>query len=353
MNNKEKVILQALMGLDIGGAETHVVELCLDLKSRGYRVIVAANEGMYESILKENGIEVVNVPLHTKNPIAVLKSIKILNRLIKSESIKLVHAHARIPAFILSLLQGSLNFTMITTAHGVFHVNFLLKRITRWGDEVFAVSEEVKKYLLENYDLKEEQIHRNINGINVEKFKTTEDFMDNKAVVHVSRLEEDTSKVARLLIQYGKENSDKDIIIVGGGDELEKLTLLAKGLDNVFLAGKTTDVTKYLKKAKVFVGVGRAALEAMSYGLPTLLAGTHGYMGLLNKDNIKTAAINNFSARYTEEINYEALSKDLDFILDASREIDCTWERKYIQENYSVRKMVDNYENVYKRYLGD
>ena len=60
---------------------------------------------------------------------------KIAEKIIKEEDIKLVHAHARIPAFILSLLQ-ILGFTMITTAHGIFHVNFLLRRITRWGDEV-------------------------------------------------------------------------------------------------------------------------------------------------------------------------------------------------------------------------
>ena len=353
MDNKEKVILQALMGLDIGGAETHVVELCLELKSRGYRVIVAANGGMYESILRKNGIEVVNVPLHTKNPIAVFKSIRILTKLIKSEKIKLVHAHARIPAFILSLLQNSLGFVMITTAHGIFHVNFLLKHITKWGDRVFAVSEEVKKYLLENYNLDEKQIHRNINGINLEKFKSTNNLKNSKAVVHVSRLEENTSKVAKLLIQYGRNNRDKKIIIVGGGEELEKLITFADGLDNVILTGKTTDVTEYLKDAKVFVGVGRAALEAMSYGLPTILAGTHGYMGLLNEDNIDLASINNFSARYTEEITYEALNKDLDILLNTTEEIDCSWGREYIEKNYSVRKMVDNYEEVYKYYLGD
>lgn len=43
---KEKTVLQALMGLDIGGAETHVIELSIELKKRGYRVIVASNGGV-------------------------------------------------------------------------------------------------------------------------------------------------------------------------------------------------------------------------------------------------------------------------------------------------------------------
>ena len=138
--SKKKVILQALMSLDIGGAETHVIELSIELVRRGYRVIVVSNGGSYESVLKENGVEVYNIPLHTKNPLAVFKSIRMLYRLIKSEEIELVHAHARIPAFLLSFLRSFLDFNMITTAHGVFYVNAILKRITRWGDKVFAVS---------------------------------------------------------------------------------------------------------------------------------------------------------------------------------------------------------------------
>lgn len=353
MEKGKKTILQALMGLDIGGAETHVVELSLELKKRGYRVIVASNGGVYEPILRAQGVETITVPLHTKNPTAVIESIRILNKIIKDEDIKLVHAHARIPAFVLSLLQKKLDFTMITTAHGIFHVNFLLKHITRWGNEVFAVSEEVKKYLLDNYEVDEKNIHRNINGINLEKFKDKNIGGHNKAIVHISRLEANTSIVARLLIEYGKKNRDREIIIVGGGSDLEALRKEADGYDNIYLPGKSTDVTEYLKKAKVFVGVGRAALEAMSFGLPVILAGTFGYLGLLKEDNIDFASINNFSARYTDEINYEALSRDLDSLFDRNLDQDYSWERKYIEKNYSVEKMVDTYEEVYKRYLED
>lgn len=353
MEKGKKVILQALMGLDIGGAETHVVELSLELKKRGYRVIVASNGGVYESILKSHGVETINIPLHTKKPMAVLKSIRSLKKLIKEENIKLVHAHARIPAFVLSLLQKNLGFTMITTAHGIFHVNFLLKRITRWGDEVFAVSDEVKNYLLDNYDVNEKNIHRNINGINLEKFKNNSSYLDNNAIVHISRLEENTSNVAKLLIEYGKNNRDKEIIIVGGGNELENLKDAAKGYKNIHLPGKTTDVTEFLKKARVFVGVGRAALEAMCFNLPVILAGTFGYLGVLREDNVNSAAVNNFSARYTNELSYEALSRDLNSIFEDNLNLDFSWERKYIEENYSVEKMVDRYEEVYKLYLED
>lgn len=352
MAKGKKVILQALMGLDIGGAETHVVELSIELKRRGYRVIVASNGGVYESVLREKGVETVTVPLHTKNPMAVLKSIKILYSLIKDEDIKLVHGHARIPAFLVSLLQKVLDFNMITTAHGVFHVNLILKHITRWGDRVFVVSEDIRKYIKENYNFSEDRIYNTINGINLDRFKPS-DNRDKKSIVHISRLENNTSLIAKYLIEYGKNNRNQSIVIVGDGEELNNLKELAKGLDNITFTGKSSDVNKYLDNAKIFVGISRAALEAMCYNLPIILGGDYGYMGILNEEKLKQAEFNNFTARDTELTTYEALSRDLDILLNTAEEVDYSWERQYIEKNYSVEKMVDKYEEVYRFYLED
>lgn len=349
MDNK-KVMLQALMGLDIGGAETHVVELSIELKKRGYRVIVASNGGVYEENLKKVGVETVNVPLHTKNPMAVVKSMNILNDLIKRENIKLVHAHARIPAFLLSLLQKKRGFKMITTAHGTFHVNFLLKHITKWGDSVFVVSEDIRNYIKDNYEISEDRIYTTINGINLDKFNPSNN-AKRRGIVHISRLEYNTSLIAEELIEYGKTNKDTEIIIVGDGAKLNSLKEKSNGYDNIIFTGKESNVEKYLDNAKLFVGISRAALEAMCYNLPIILAGDYGYMGILDQSKLELAEFNNFTARNTNLVTYENLKKDIDYALNNN--IDCQWERQYIERNYSVEKMVNKYEEVYKLYLGD
>ena len=38
-------ILMATMGLDIGGAETHIVELAKELKSEGHSIAIISNGG--------------------------------------------------------------------------------------------------------------------------------------------------------------------------------------------------------------------------------------------------------------------------------------------------------------------
>ena len=60
-------ILMATMKLDIGGAETHIIELSKALKKRGIEITVASNGGAYEAELEEAGINHVKIPFHSKS----------------------------------------------------------------------------------------------------------------------------------------------------------------------------------------------------------------------------------------------------------------------------------------------
>ena len=93
--------LLSLMHLNIGGAETHVVELAKELKRKGFNVIVTSNGGVYVKELEDAGIKHYAVPLQNKNPLNMLKSARLLKKIIKDEKIDIVHSHARIPSFIL------------------------------------------------------------------------------------------------------------------------------------------------------------------------------------------------------------------------------------------------------------
>jgi len=345
---EEKIILQVLMGLDIGGAETHVVELAIELKKRGYRVIVASSGGLYESKLKENNIELVNLPLNKKDVISVKKSRKTLSEIIRKKNIRLIHCHGRIPAFVVGRLQDKLDFTMITTAHGTFKVNPLLRRLTKWGDQVFYVSQDIKEYLIENYKLDRQRMHATINGINLEKFRKRD--KKAEAIVHISRLDKSTSKIAYYLLDYGKYNQKEKIIIVGHGQEFTKLKKIARAIPNINLVGRSEDVGQYLNREKIFVGISRAALEAMCYNLPIILAGNYGYMGILEEKKLAKAMYNNFTARNTKALSYRLLRDDLDHLL-ACGDGNYQWEREFIKRNYSVKKMTDDYEKIYNLYL--
>ena len=59
-------ILMATMGLDIGGAETHIVELAKALQRMGHRVTIASNGGVYVPEIEAAGIRHIKVPMHTE-----------------------------------------------------------------------------------------------------------------------------------------------------------------------------------------------------------------------------------------------------------------------------------------------
>ena len=78
-------VLMTLMGLDIGGAETHVVELSKELKKQGYDIIVASNGGVYEQELAEAGIRHYKVPMNQRNVMKMMKSYMLLKKIIRKE----------------------------------------------------------------------------------------------------------------------------------------------------------------------------------------------------------------------------------------------------------------------------
>ncbi len=364
-------ILMTLMGLDIGGAETHVLELSRALADMGAEITVASNGGVYVKELEKCGIRHVTLPLHTKNPFSVVKSYFGLKKLIKKEKFDIVHAHARIPAFICGLLHRRLHFRFVCSAHWVFDVNAIWKRISDWGEKTIAVSEDIKQYVIDNYGVFADNISVTINGVDMRKFSKDTDCWDvakelglpekRTTIVYVSRMDADRSGVARMLASAATRLKEKfpdlQIVIVGGGDDFEYVKSLADkansdmGSEFVRMTGARTDINKLIALGDVFVGVSRAVLEAMSASKPVVIAGNEGYIGLLGEENMDVAVATNFCCRGCESSSEELLLRDLFRLLSLSEaEIDEIGEqnRRIIEENYSAARMARDCMEVYK-----
>ena len=65
-------ILMVTMGLGIGGAETHIVELSRALSRLGHEITVASAGGIYVDELEGCGVRHVTLPLNTKKPAALV-----------------------------------------------------------------------------------------------------------------------------------------------------------------------------------------------------------------------------------------------------------------------------------------
>ena len=351
------------------GAETHIFELAKGLHSKGNNVIVMSAGGKYAEALEECGIKHIYAPLKNKRPQNLFKSYKAIKKIIKDEKINIVHAHARIPAFIASKVCKKMNVPLVTTVHGIYKVTPLLKLLTNWGEKTLAVSEDIKKQVMDVYKIREENIQVTVNGINTEVFhngnneQIRKEFNLSKekfTIIHVSRLDNMSSNVAKMLIESSKELNEKikdgvQIIIVGSGEKEEELKLLAKSYDNVIMTGIRTDVSELLKESDLFVGVSRAALEAMSTELPVILAGNkdygQGYIGIFDETKTDIAINTNFCCRECSDVDKEQLTKDIIKVYNMSKEDKeqlGRYGRKIVVENYSIEKMVSDAEKMYE-----
>ena len=361
-----------LMGLEIGGAETHVIELSKALADMGHEITVASNGGVYVKELEAASIPHVKLPLHTKNPFAVIKSYFSLKKLIKKEDFDIVHAHARIPAFICGLLQSKLGFRFVTTAHWVFKVNPLWRAVSNWGEKCVAVSEDIKQYVIDNYGFCADNVSVTINGVDTDRFSKDTAFADiidefglrddSRKIVYVSRMDSSRSAVATLLCEIAPSLKarfpDLEIVIVGGGDDLDRIERLsdmaneAAGARFVFTTGARTDINKFIAAGDLFVGVSRAALEAMSASKPAIIAGNEGYIGIFGEDKLDVAIGTNFCCRGCAPSTSDALFADLCSLLESSPEKLVSmgeYNRSFVMENHSVGRMAGDYLDVYKK----
>lgn len=369
-------ILMALMGLEIGGAETHVVELSKELKKQGFDIVVASNGGVYEKELAEVGINHYKVPMNQRNVLKMIKSYFLLKKIIRKEKVDIVHSHARIPGFICGLLFKKEKFTFVTSAHWVFYTGMGLKYLTNWGQKVVAVSEDIRRYLIENYHVRNEDIFVTINGIDTDKFspktdgsKIREEFVLKKeepTLVYVSRMDESRALVARQLIALGPQLAKAipglRMIVVGGGDVYDELLEKSKEANNkigkmcITMTGARTDINELVAVADVFVGVSRAALEAMAAEKTTIVAGNEGYIGIFGRDKLELAQENNFCCRGCELSTEKQLYQDVVFAFNQmtaeQRQQVGAYGREVIFQYYSVSRMaldcVKAYDTAWK-----
>ena len=316
--------------------------------------------------LLQHGITHYNVPLHNKKPHNAIKSYFLLKKIIKKEKFDIVHAHARIPAYICGKLQKKLKFRFITSAHWVFRTNFWLKRMTNWGERTVAVSEDIKQYLIDNYGYPADNIHVTINGIDTEKFSKNNDSGNleeelelqkgPRRIVYVSRMDTDRSAVAFMLVDamLKMDNPDLQAIIVGGGNDLERLQETAVeankklGRRAIVVTGGRTDINKCIALGEVFVGVSRAALEAMAACKPVIIAGNEGYIGICNQENMEISIKTNFCCRGCQESSSDLLIRDLETILNGDMDAMGEFGRQVILDNYSVKRMAGDYITAYQ-----
>ena len=315
-NKKRLKILLLTDRLSLGGAETHVISLYHLLTSLGHSVTVVSSGGALA-----DGIRHVSIDLCSRSPIKIIRGYFRLRRFARREGFDLIHAHARLPAFIGSWVANSLSVPLVTTAHARFKIDFLRRRLSKWGFRTIAVSEDLRLYLSQCYSIPAECVTVIENGIDFGRYegKFERDFRADGELnlIFLSRLDKDCSLCAELLCDIApllaKKYENLRITIGGGGERLEDIkgraerANLRAGKEIIRTVGEVFDVADFLATGDAFVGVSRCAIEAIATKIPVIIAGNEGFLGRLTPSNFEYALCSNFCARGEAELNAERL----------------------------------------------
>ncbi len=348
--------------MDSGGAETHVAALAVELLRRGHAVYLASAGGREADRLIHIGVKHIHLPLDRKSPHSLLLCRQILFDIVRKYKFDVIHAHTRIAAFVGESVSRACSAPLVVTAHARFSMGGFRGALSRWGNKTVTVSNDLKAHIIENCSVNEKNITVIPNGIDTQKFLPMCNKNSEKIRIgFLSRLDSDCSAAAYSLCKTApvllRKYSNIEIVIGGGGGELVRIKAFARkvnltvGRTLIKVVGNVGNVPPFLANCDIFVGVSRAALEAMSCAIPTVLAGNEGFGGVVTGENAHGFARQNFCCRGYGKISERRLNVSLCRLLeitDGERKALGGALREYVIKNSSVRQMADRTERVYE-----
>ncbi len=341
--------------LALGGAETHIYELTKELHRRGHTVVLCAGGGVYAEKMQQEGFAYIPLPFVGGIADTAL-AYRTLARVVQKGQFDIVHAHARRPACMAHGICKRYGVPFVTTAHWVFAPHGWRGALSRWGAHTFAVSPDIKTYLQTEYAIAPQNITVIRNGIDTDRF-APKPHPPGGHLLHISRLDRGRAACAYALLRIAgrlaKEGGCRTLTVVGNGDVYPELAEKAERINHalgfpfVHMAGGQTDIRPYLWEADGFVGVSRAALEAMAAGLPCVLCGDEGYLGRISPDNAHRAEEGNFCCRGSSPMADGTLFCDIRDMMQSRPS--GVFGRSFVQEKYSVTAMADAVLEGYRR----
>lgn len=296
-------VVQLLPALNSGGVERGTVDFARALVTAGHESIVISSGGRMVEQLQREGTRHIAMPIHKKS-LSSLWQVRPLRKLLAELDADILHVRSRVPAWLTYLawkkMPAASRPRLVSTAHGLYSIN-RYSAIMAKTEQVIAISECVRDYLLQNYpqDLRRppQIVYR---GVDTQEFypdlPLPADWLDNTCtefpqlrgkrwLLLPGRLTrwKGQEDFIDLMARLAQEYADIHGVILGGSEpnkahyeEELKQRVRDRGIeDRVSFVGHRADIRYWYKQSTMVFNLsqrpepfGRTVIEAAAIGTP-------------------------------------------------------------------------------------
>lgn len=295
-------VLHLITRLPVGGAERLLVDVVRRLDPARFESVVCCIQAKGELAAE---LEAAGIPVHCLERMRSKRfdwrAVFDLRRFLRRERITLVHSHlyhANLYGRLAAFLSG---VPAVATVHNVYartklHRRLLNRWLARSSARVIAVSEEVRRDLIEHDGIDAAKVVLIHNSIDLRRIATRLTREEARARLSIAEHAFAVGCVGRLEEQKGhrylleacaalKRDIPLRLFVVGDGRlrrELERQAAALGLAASTSFLGERKDVAEILKALDLFVmpslweGLSLAMLEAMAAGLPIVISDVGG-----------------------------------------------------------------------------
>ena len=358
MNNKVKVAI-VVPYFGGGGAEKVVSQLAAGIDTAQFETEVFCIYGQPLGNHLEQAIHDHGIPIHYIGKkkgfsfSAIVKLFRALDRF--SPDVVHTHLYACVYTFCWPVIRKIPHLHTFHLPPVLENKRFIRRLISKIliGMKLMkpvAISHQNQKFLCEYYGLSEGQIPVVYNPVELSKFDVSkEETTDQFTFITAGRFsaQKNQQMMYRAFAAFTKKGYDARLVMLGKGEEEEKLKALAEELgicDRIDYPGFVPNVETYLVNADVFLlssnyeALPLAVLEAMAAGLPIVATDVGGVCDIVTDNGILIAAGD-------VDAMVQAMEK---LYLDADLRLQMSAASAQNVQAYDVSNTVAGYQNLYR-----
>ncbi len=354
MNKKSIHVVHILPTLGFGGAERYVVDLVNNSSSNfRYTLIVFFDRIDFGAEIISSRVQIKKVLKNSKLGIGFIFKLRKVLRKLRPD---IINTHLFAGDFWGRLAARPLGIPVLTTEHNMNDAEGCIKNSLRsvmknYSNEYVACSNFVREYAQKRYGITK-PFSVIYPGVVTKRFKNISPltFHNPMRLLLLGRLTPQKGQEFALRALAGL-NFPLFLSIVGEGEDKEYLQNLVKELkigDWVTFLPPTREVeslyqeTDVLLVPSIWEGFGMVAAEALSAGRLVVASAVGGLKEIIR--DAKTGFL-------FKKLDQESFRNTLNYICrNKKMAMQITFKgREFVEDNFAVEKMVEKYEEIYRR----